>query len=246
MKGPVVVTGASGYIGTWLVMKLLQKGYVLSLIHVGAREELTLLHAANQKKIKPLVDLPGSVEQLTIWRADLEEEGSFDEVVKGCEGVFHMATPMDFESKDPQVISRHFRIRTLDDKHMTRRWCTILQNEIIKPTVDGVLSIMRSCKEAGMVRRVVFTSSAGTVNMQEQQQPQYDESSWSDIDFCRRVKMTGWMHLVSKSLAEKAACEFARENGIELIIIIPTLVVGPFITTTMPPSMITALSLITG
>lgn len=29
MKGPVVVTGASGYIGTWLVMKLLQKGYVV-------------------------------------------------------------------------------------------------------------------------------------------------------------------------------------------------------------------------
>lgn len=70
-----------------------------------------------------------------------------------------------------------------------------MQNEIIKPTVDGVLSIMRSCKEAGTVRRVVFTSSAGTVNVQEQQQPQYDESSWSDIDFCRRVKMTGWVTL---------------------------------------------------
>ncbi|THU62072.1 hypothetical protein C4D60_Mb01t01310 [Musa balbisiana] len=212
MKGPVVVTGASGYIGTWLVMKLLQKGYVV---------RATVRDPTNQKKIKPLVELPGSVERLTIWRADLEEEGSFDEAVKGCEGVFHVATPMDFESKDPE-------------------------NEIIKPTVDGVLSIMRSCKEAGTVRRVVFTSSAGTVNVQEQQQPQYDESSWSDIDFCRRVKMTGWMYFVSKSLAEKAACEFARENGIDLISIIPTLVVGPFITTTMPPSMITALSLITG
>ncbi|RRT46154.1 hypothetical protein B296_00053908 [Ensete ventricosum] len=105
---------------------------------------------------------------------------------------------------------------------------------------------MRACKEAGTVKRVVFTSSAGTVNVQEHQEPEYDESSWSNMEFCRRVKMTGWMYFVSKTLAEKAAWEFAKENGIHLISIIPTLVVGPFITTTMPPSMITALSLITG
>lgn len=54
------------------------------------------------------------------------------------------------------------------------------------------------------------------------------------------------MYFVSKSLAERAAWDFARENGIDLVTIIPTLVVGPFITSTMPPSMVTALSLITG
>ncbi|CAL9084598.1 unnamed protein product [Musa textilis] len=212
MKGPVVVTGASGYVGSWLVMKLLQNGYIV---------RATVRDPSNQKKVKPLLDLPGSAERLSIWRADLDEEGSFAEVIKGCEGVFHVATPMDFESKDPE-------------------------NEIIKPTINGVLGIMRACKEAGTVKRVVFTSSAGTVNVQEHQQPEYDESSWSSMEFCRRVKMTGWMYFVSKTLAEKAAWEFAKDNGIHLISIIPTLVVGPFITTTMPPSMITALSLITG
>lgn len=30
-------------------------------------------------------------------------EGSYDEAVEGCVGVFHMATPMDFESDDPEV-----------------------------------------------------------------------------------------------------------------------------------------------
>jgi bifunctional dihydroflavonol 4-reductase/flavanone 4-reductase len=68
-----------------------------------------------------------------------------------------------------------------------------LQNEVIKPTVDGMLSIMRACKEAGTVRRVVFTSSAGTVNVEERQRPVYDQDNWSDVDFCRRVKMTGWV-----------------------------------------------------
>ncbi|XP_074584764.1 dihydroflavonol 4-reductase [Curcuma longa] len=210
--GVVVVTGASGYVGSWLVMKLLREGYTV---------RATVRDPSNERKIRPLLELPGSEERLTIWKADLDEEGSFDEVVKGCEGVFHVATPMDFESKDPE-------------------------NEIIKPTVSGMLSIMRSCKEAGTVRRVVFTSSAGTVNVQEHQMPEYDEQSWSDMEFCRRVKMTGWMYFVSKTLAEKAATEFAQKHGIHFISIIPTLVVGPFVTTTMPPSMITALSLITG
>nr|APG32495.1 dihydroflavonol-4-reductase 3 [Freesia hybrid cultivar] len=211
-KGPVVVTGASGYVGSWLVMLLLKDGYAV---------RATVRDPTDKRKTKPLLDLPGADTLLTLWKADLSEDGSFDEAIAGCTAVFHVATPMDFESKDPE-------------------------NEVIKPTVDGVLSIMRSCKNSGTVKRVIFTSSAGTVDVQEHQLAEYDENSWSDIEFCRRVKMTGWMYFVSKTLAEQAASGFARENDIDLISIIPTLVVGPFITTSMPPSMITALSLITG
>ncbi|KAM0945966.1 putative dihydroflavanol 4-reductase [Dioscorea sansibarensis] len=53
------------------------------------------------------------------------------------------------------------------------------------------------------------------------------------------------MYFVSKTLAEKAAFEFAEQNGLNLISIIPTLVNGPFIMNSMPPSMLTALALIT-
>ncbi|WVZ69561.1 hypothetical protein U9M48_018332 [Paspalum notatum var. saurae] len=211
-KGPVVVTGASGFVGSWLVMKLLQAGYTV---------RATVRDPENVGKMKPLLDLPGATEQLSIWRADLAEEGSFDDAIRGCTGVFHVATPMDFESQDPE-------------------------NEVIKPTVEGLMSIMRSCKEAGTVRRIVFTSSAGTVNVEERQRPVYDEDNWSDVDFCRRVKMTGWMYFVSKTLAEKAATAYAAEHGLELISVIPTLVVGPFISAAMPPSLVTALALVTG
>jgi len=52
---------------------------------------------------------------------------------------------------------------------------------------------MKACLKAKTVRRFIFTSSAGTLNVTEDQKPLWDESCWSDVEFCRRVKMTGWV-----------------------------------------------------
>uniref|UniRef100_A0A2C9TZY6 Flavanone 4-reductase n=1 Tax=Manihot esculenta TaxID=3983 RepID=A0A2C9TZY6_MANES len=208
----VCVTGASGFIGSWLIMRLLERGYTV---------RATVRDPDNVKKVKHLLELPKAETHLTLWKADLSIEGSFDDAIQGCSGVFHVATPMDFESKDPE-------------------------NEVIKPTINGVLDIMKACAKAETVRRIVFTSSAGTVDVEEHKKPVYDENCWSDLEFVQAVKMTGWMYFVSKTLAEKAAWKFAEENKLDFISIIPTLVVGPFLMPSMPPSLITALSLITG
>ncbi|XP_021300860.1 dihydroflavonol 4-reductase-like [Herrania umbratica] len=192
-------------------MRLLQRGYTV---------KATVRDPANLNKVKHLLELPKADENLTLRKADLMEDGSFDEAVRGCLGVFHVATPMDFESQDPE-------------------------NEVIKPTVDGALSIIKSCANAKTVERLVFVSFAGTVVMQERKLVQYDETCWIDIDFIRATKMTGWMYFASKTQAEKAAWEAAKENNIDFISVIPTPVVGPLIMPSMPPSLITALSLIT-
>ncbi|KAI4316839.1 hypothetical protein L6164_024779 [Bauhinia variegata] len=208
----VCVTGASGFIGSWLVMRLLERGYTV---------RATVRDPTNVKKVEHLLELPGAKTHLSLWKADLADEGSFDKAITGCTGVFHVATPMDFESQDPE-------------------------NEVIKPTINGLLGIMKSCLKAKTVRRLVFTSSAGTVNVSEKQKPVYDENNWSDLEFCRTVKMTGWMYFVSKTLAEQEAWKFAKENNMDFISIIPVLVVGPFLGSSMPPSLITALSPLTG
>ncbi|KAJ8763697.1 hypothetical protein K2173_003169 [Erythroxylum novogranatense] len=208
----VCVTGASGFIGSWLIMRLLERGYTV---------RGTVRDPDNMKKVNHLLELPNAKTHLTLWKADLAIEGSYDEAIKGCTGVFHVATPMDFESKDPE-------------------------NEVINPTINGMLDIMKACVNAKTVKRLVFTSSAGTVSMQARERKIYDETCWSDVDFCRNIKMTGWMYFVSKTLAEQAAWKFAKENNLDFITIIPTLVVGPFLMPSMPPSLITALSPLTG
>ncbi|KAJ1384905.1 hypothetical protein SESBI_42117 [Sesbania bispinosa] len=204
----VCVTGGRRFYRSWLVMRLIERGYMVRA-------------NPNMKKVKHLLELPGAKTNLSLWKADLAVEGSFDEAIKGCIGVFHVATPMDFESKDPE-------------------------NEVIKPTINGLLDILKACEKAKTVKRLVFTSSAGTVDVSEQPRPVYDETCWSDVEFCRRVKMTGWMYFVSKTLAEQEAWKFAKEHNIDFVSVIPPLVVGPFLMPTMPPSLITALSLITG
>jgi len=169
------------------------------------------------------LDLPGANERLTLWKADLVDEGSFDAAIDGCVGVFHVATPMHLQSHDPE-------------------------NEVIKPAVNGTLNVLGSCGKTKSVKRVVFTSSSGALHFtddHEQAGKVYDETCWTNVDICRRVKMTGWMYFVSKTLAEKVAWEFAEKNNIDLITIIPTLVVGPFIMQTMPPSITLALALLT-
>nr|ACM62744.1 dihydroflavonol-4-reductase [Garcinia mangostana] len=207
----VCVTGASGFIGSWLVMRLLERGYTV---------RATVRDPDNAKKVQHLLELPKAKTHLTLWKAELGIEGSFDEAIQGCSGVFHVATPMDFESKDPE-------------------------NEVIKPTIDGMIDILKSCAKA-KVRRIVFTASAGALDVEEHRRPVYDENCWSDLEFINSVKMTGWMYFVSKTKAERAAWKFAKENNLDFISIIPSLVVGPFIMQSMPPSLISALALITG
>ena len=57
----------------------------------------------DEDKVGHLLKLEGAKERLHIFKADLMEEGSFDSAISGCQGVFHTASPVDFNVIDPQV-----------------------------------------------------------------------------------------------------------------------------------------------
>lgn len=90
----VCVTGASGYIASWIVKFLLQRGYTV---------KATVRFPDDPKRTEHLLSLDGAKERLHLFKADLLTEGSFDSVVDGCEGVFHTASPFYHNVKDPQV-----------------------------------------------------------------------------------------------------------------------------------------------
>ncbi|KAF3452519.1 hypothetical protein FNV43_RR02952 [Rhamnella rubrinervis] len=94
-EGKVVcVTGASGYIASWLVKFLLQRGYTV---------KASVRNPSDPKKTHHLTSLDGAKERLELFKAELLEEGSFDSAIQGCDGVFHTASPCLFDSEDPEA-----------------------------------------------------------------------------------------------------------------------------------------------
>ncbi|KAK8702709.1 hypothetical protein V6N13_021050 [Hibiscus sabdariffa] len=90
----VCVTGASGFIASWLVKLLLQRGYTV---------RATVRDPNDPKKTEHLLSLDGAKERLHLFKAELLDEGCFDSIVDGCRGVFHTASPVIVSATDPQA-----------------------------------------------------------------------------------------------------------------------------------------------
>ncbi|KAI5064896.1 hypothetical protein GOP47_0019591 [Adiantum capillus-veneris] len=93
MEKVVCVTGASGFIASWVVKLLLERGYT---VRASVRDPENVVKTAH------LMALPKAQERLKLFKADLLEEGSFDAAVHGCEAVFHTASPFFLGTNDPQ------------------------------------------------------------------------------------------------------------------------------------------------
>ncbi len=92
--GPIAVTGATGYVASWIVRGLLERGLT---VHATARD---LTDVGKHRHLLDLADgLPGSVE---LFEADLLRQGSFDAAVDGCTVVIHAASPFRTRVKNPQ------------------------------------------------------------------------------------------------------------------------------------------------
>ncbi len=84
-KKPILVTGGSGYIASWIVRYLLEEGHQV---------RATIRDKKNTKKVQHLETINSETKgELELFEADLNVEGSFDQAIKGCELVIHTASP---------------------------------------------------------------------------------------------------------------------------------------------------------
>jgi dihydroflavonol-4-reductase len=96
------------------------------------------------------------------------------------------------------------------------------EDELVRPAVDGTLRVLRAAADAG-VKRVVLTSSvAAVVHGHTDDSVRRTEDDWSIADRSPAYPK-------SKALAERAAWDYARESGLELVSVNPGLVLGPLL-----------------
>ncbi len=90
----ILVTGASGYMASWVVKMLLQQGHK---VHASVRSFEDL------KKVSHLLKFQENhPQQLKLFEADLLSENSFSKALMGCDIVIHTASPYFLNKpKDP-------------------------------------------------------------------------------------------------------------------------------------------------
>ncbi|XP_021838277.1 cinnamoyl-CoA reductase 2 [Spinacia oleracea] len=174
----------------------------------------------DEKETKHLEALEGATTRLRLFQIDLLDYDSIFAAVSTTYGVFHLAFPCFVDQvQDPE-------------------------RQMLNPAIKGMNNVMRAAKEAG-VKRVVVTSSTSAI-MPSPNWPAdvvKAEDCWTDVEYCKKNEL--W-HPLSKTLAEKTAWELAKENGLELVVVNPGLVLGPAIPPTLNASMIMLLRLIQG
>lgn len=210
-KPLVLVTGGSGFIATYCILQLLEQGYpVRASVRSLSRE------ADVRATLKAGGREPG--DRLTFVAADLSSDAGWDDAVKGCEYVLHVASPF------PPGVPKD-------------------ENEVIGPARDGALRVLKAAWNAG-VKRVVMTSSFAAIGYghPEMQRP-FNESDWTDLSGSGLTAYTK-----SKTIAERAAWDFIAKQGkqLELATVNPVGVFGPVLGPDLSTSILLTKRLLNG
>ncbi len=148
MSTKILVTGASGFIGAHCVLDLLLQGYAVR----GTIRNLARADALTQMFAKQGAD----TSQLEFAAASLTEESGWATAVAGCDGVFHVASPVPtVQPKDPMAV--------------------------IGPAKAGTLHVLNAAAQAG-INRIVLTSSVAAVFGGISERRAYTPADWSDPD----------------------------------------------------------------
>jgi nucleoside-diphosphate-sugar epimerase len=175
---------------------------IVELIRRGYRVRTTVRNPAREPEVHAAVASQVDLaHHLSIHQADLLSDEHWDNVIEGCDYVLHVASP--FPPNQPKDA-----------------------DELIRPAREGTVRVLGKSLDHG-AKRVVVTSSVAAVRLAggSEKRP-LNEDDWTDPG---DTDLTPYVR--SKTIAERAAWDLAKERGAEdrLAVINPGAIIGPVI-----------------
>ncbi|KAI9058001.1 NAD-P-binding protein [Trametes sanguinea] len=207
-SGKVLVTGANGYIATWIVKSLLDAGFAV---------RGTVRSESKTKHLRDLFKSAGDRLELVIVD-DITKEGAFDEHVKDVTAVIHTATPVHLSADHPGEMIVPAVQGTLSILTSALKHGSSVQRVVI---LSSTAAVFRSNPDPS--KTLVLDESSWN----EEEVAQCREKGRDAAALAK--------YRASKTLAERAAWDFvathAKESGLrwDLVVLNPPFVFGPIL-----------------
>ncbi|KAK6404296.1 hypothetical protein LTR95_018878, partial [Oleoguttula sp. CCFEE 5521] len=178
----VLVTGANSY-------------YAAAIMDELVKREVHIRGAVRSATAQPPLEKRYGRNIEVVVVPDITVADAFDQAVKGCDAIFHVASPFKYKFANAKT-------------------------EVLDPAINGVISALNAAAKEPSVRRVVLTSSvAACIDPLHEtgfQRPgyTYTEADWNPVPYEKASTLTAFppVYTASKALAEKAAWSFMEES----------------------------------
>lgn len=196
----VLVTGGTGFVGIHTILQLLQQGYSVKTTLRTLSKAQSIMDALKEAGLADL-------SKLSFFEADLTSDPGWEEAVKDCDYVLHVASP--FPLAEPED-----------------------ENELIIPARDGSLRVLKAARDAG-VKRVVVTSSFAAIGYGTDRKGHiFDEKDWTD----KNAPIAAYIKSKTVAEEAAWEFIKNQGEGMELVVINPVGIFGPIIGGIYPAS----------
>ncbi|KAJ3540762.1 hypothetical protein NMY22_g4164 [Coprinellus aureogranulatus] len=197
----ILITGATGYVGQWVLRTILNRGYHARVV---VRSEAK---SHDVKRMFPAYEDQGKMEFVIV--EDFTKEGALDEAVKDVDGIVHVATPLPRPEEHP------------DD---TLRIAVEAVNGVLESALENGNKLKRIVFTSTIA--TIWTDRAEPRTFNEND---WNEMTMPKIEAGERDYMS--VYFASKILAERAVWDFYEKHKPEIswdvTVLNPAFVYGP-------------------